>query len=171
MEPRSLFLCCVVILPFLSSQSVTKIQTYKLDTVVHTLNPSIQEAEARSLWSTEWVLGQLRIYRETLYKNRKKKKIKQYMLVNRRRRMWVVLSQSFLFPRFFPLYLWYSDALRGQKRVSEPLKLKSEGCKISDVGARNQTCLNCWARPPVPGKSILYLCVVFCCSLWSTAGL
>lgn len=82
------------------------------------------------------------------------------MLVNRRRRMWVVLSQSFLFPRFFPLYLWYSDALRGQKRVSEPLKLKSEGCKISDVGARNQTCLNCWARPPVPER-------VFSISVWS----
>lgn len=39
--------------------------------------------------------------------------------------MWVVLSQSCLFSRFFPLHLCVcSDALGGQRRVSETLELK-----------------------------------------------
>ena len=42
------------------------------EVVVHTFNLSIQEAEesgplsSRSAWSTEWVLGYLDLYRETL---------------------------------------------------------------------------------------------------------
>jgi len=51
--------------------------------VVHTFNPSTQEAEAgrflssRPAWPTKWVPGQPGLYRETLYRKTKKKKKKK----------------------------------------------------------------------------------------------
>jgi hypothetical protein len=48
--------------------------------VVHTFNPSTLEEEAgeflssRPAWSTEWVLGQPGLHRETLSQKKKKKK-------------------------------------------------------------------------------------------------
>jgi hypothetical protein len=51
--------------------------------VAHTFNPSTQEAEAggflssRPVWSTKWVPGQPRIYRETLSQKQTNKQTKQ----------------------------------------------------------------------------------------------
>jgi hypothetical protein len=48
--------------------------------VVHTFNPSTQEAEAgrflssRPAWPTKWVPGQPGLYRETLYRKTKNQK-------------------------------------------------------------------------------------------------
>jgi hypothetical protein len=54
----------------------------KLGVGAHTFNPSTWEAKAgkflclRPAWSTEWVLGQPGLYRETLSQKKKKKKKK-----------------------------------------------------------------------------------------------
>jgi hypothetical protein len=128
--------------PFLPYCPVLKCWPCQSGVVVHAFNSSTREAEAgrflssRPAWSTEWVPGQPRLYRETLSQKKKKKKTKKQ---TNQKKFWPCLygPQKKIFPKLPVPVVTSMVAQHGQTRCHD-------GC--GGLWPRKRTGLQCSAE-------------------------